>query len=189
VIFDIDVNGIVHVTAKDLASNNVQDIVIKGTGALSEGDIDKMMKEADEHAEDDKKKRDFAETRNQANTLIFTVEKSMRDHGDKLDPGKIKEVEKEIKKLQKVLDKDDADQEDIKESTEKLSKISQDLFAAMYDEAARQYAEQQQPGDEQDIDLGPEDEPPKKSRKKKGKKGKKKVDDETVVDVEYEDVD
>ncbi|MCK5560997.1 MAG: Hsp70 family protein, partial [Thermoplasmata archaeon] len=136
--FDIDVNGIVHVSAKDLATGNEQDITITGTKKLSENDIDGMVKEAEEHSDEDKKQRDAAETRNQANTLIYTTEKAMKDHGDKLDSKKREEVENAIEALKSELEGEDMDK--LKTATEELSQKSQDLFAAMYAEAAKQRA-------------------------------------------------
>jgi molecular chaperone DnaK len=183
--FDIDVNGIVHVSAKDLATGNEQDITITGTKKLSEKDIDKMVEEAEEHSDEDKKRREVAETRNQADTLIYTTEKAMKEHGDKLDSKKREEVEKAIEALKKELASDDEDK--IKSATEELSQRSQDLFAAMYAEAAKQRAAeeaQEAPpaenggGQQTDSDKGSDEDKPKKG-----------FNDEDVVDVDYEDVD
>jgi molecular chaperone DnaK len=183
--FDIDVNGIVHVSAKDLATGNEQDITITGTKKLSDNDIEKMVDEAEEHSEEDKKRREVAETRNQADTLIYTTQKAMKEHGDKLDSKKREEVEEAIEALKKELEDDDVD--NIKSATEELSQKSQDLFAAMYAEAAKQRAAEEAkeapPAENGNDEAGTE------SKDEGNKKAKKSFDDEDVVDVDYEDVD
>lgn len=183
--FDIDVNGIVHVSAKDLATGNEQNITITGTKKLSENDIDGMVKEAEEHSDEDKKRREVAETHNQADTLIYTTEKAMKDHGDKLDSKKREEVENAIVALKSELEGEDMDK--IKAATEELSQKSQDLFAAMYAEAAKQRAAEEAA----EAAPAPEGEETK-SEDDSGKPPEKeptKFDDEDVVDVDYEDVD
>ena len=183
--FDIDVNGIVHVSAKDLATGNEQDITITGTKKLSDNDIEKMVDEAEEHSDEDKKQREAAETRNQADTLIYTTEKAMKEHGDKLDSKKREEVESAIEALKKELEGEDVDT--IKSATEELSQKSQDLFAAMYAEAAKKRAaeEAHEAPPAENGEGQPED---SKEGVDEGK-GKKGFEAEDVVDVDYEDVD
>jgi len=172
VAFDIDVNGIVHVSAKDLATGNIQDITITGTGALSDEDIDKMVDDAEEHAEEDRKKREEVDARNQAETLAYTTEKAMKDHGDKLDSKKQKDVEEALKELRSALSGDDI--EEVKTATENLSSKAQDLFAHMYQQSAQ--------GPE-DGDMGPG--PQQAQTPDDDDQG---MDDDNVVDVDYEEV-
>ncbi len=185
VAFDIDVNGIVHASAKDLATGNEQDITITGTKKLSENNIDGMVKEADEHSDEDKKRRESAETRNQADTLIYTTEKAMREHGDKLDSKKQEEVENAIEALKKELESEDVDK--IKSAIEELSQKSQDLFAAMYAAAAQKRAAEDA-GEAAPAPEGDETQSKGKSGKQSDK-DENKFDDEDVVDVDYQDVD
>jgi molecular chaperone DnaK len=135
VTFEIDANGIVHVTAKDLATGNSQNIVVSGTGALSDDDIQRMMDDADKFAEDDKKKLDMAEAKNNATSLVFATERAIKEHKDKLDKDEIEDVEKLLKEVEESAKGDDLDE--IKEKTEELSEASQKLFAKMYQEASK----------------------------------------------------
>ncbi|MFW3145727.1 MAG: molecular chaperone DnaK [Thermoplasmatota archaeon] len=134
VTFEIDANGIVHVTAKDLATGNSQNIVVSGTGALSDDEIERMMEDADRFADDDKKKLELAEARNNATSLVFATERAIKDHKDKLDPDEVEEVKKLLKEVEEVAKGDDV--EDMKEKTEELSEASQKLFAKMYQQAS-----------------------------------------------------
>jgi molecular chaperone DnaK len=183
--FDIDVNGIVHVSAKDLATGNEQDITITGTKKLSDNDIEKMVGEAEEHSDEDKKQREAAETRNQADTLIYSTEKAMKEHGDKLDSKKREEVESAIEALKKELEGEDVDT--IKSATEELSQKSQDLFAAMYAEAAKKRAAEEA-HEAPPAENGEDQTEDSKEATEEGK-GKKGFEAEDVVDVDYEDVD
>jgi molecular chaperone DnaK len=183
--FDIDVNGIVHVSAKDLATGNEQDITITGTKKLSDNDIEKMVGEAEEHSDEDKKQREAAETRNQADTLIYSTEKAMKEHGDKLDSKKREEVESAIEALKKELEGEDVDT--IKSATEELSQKSQDLFAAMYAEAAKKRAAEEA-HEAPPAENGEDQTEDSKEAADEGK-GKKGFEAEDVVDVDYEDVD
>ncbi len=135
VTFEIDANGIVHVTAKDLATNNSQDIVVSGTGALSDDEIDKMMGDADKFAEEDKKKLEIAEAKNNATSLVFATERAIKEHKDKLDDDEVKKVEELMKEVEELAKGDDVDE--IKSRTEELSTASQELFAKMYKEASK----------------------------------------------------
>lgn len=165
--FDIDVNGILHVSARDMATSNEQDITITGTATLSERDIDKMQKEADANADEDNLKLKLIEARNKADTLIYSTEKAMKEHKDKIDADKIGDVKEAIGGLKKAMKGEDLDE--MQEKTEKLIEVSQQLFAAMY----------QGMGGGQDQDYtGFED---------GGSEGG--GGDEDVVDVDYDDVD
>jgi len=130
VTFDIDANGIVHVLAKDLGTNKEQSMTITGGSALPKEDIDRMVKDAEEHAEEDKKRREEAETRNQAETLVYQTEKFVKDNEDKLPEelkGKVKTAIDEANEALKGTDS-----AKIRESIEKLNTASQELGSALY---------------------------------------------------------
>src|SRR5881397_2335472 len=130
VTFDIDANGIVHVAAKDLGTGKEQSMTITGGSALPKDDIDRMVKDAEAHAEEDKQRREEAETRNQAETLVYQTEKFVKDNDEK-HPGEIKDkVNLAIKDAQESLEADDLDA--IKRSSEQLATISQKMGQAMY---------------------------------------------------------
>lgn len=179
VTFELDANGILNVTAKDLATGNEQDITITGSSQLKDSEKEKMIEDAEKYSEKDKKFKEETEIRNRADTLIHTVKRSMKEHKDKLDSKKREDVENASEELEKALK--DGDIDEIMEKEEKLSQTSQELFAAMYADAAKQ----RQAGGE----AGPEPEDTDEDTEKPKKSRKKKVDDENVVDVDYEDVD
>ncbi len=133
VTFDIDANGIVHVSAKDLATNKEQGMTITGGSGLSKDEIDRMMKEAEAHADEDKKRRDDAETRNSAEGLQFATEKFLTENGDKLPADKRAELETAVEELKKSLD--GADFEAIKGAQEKVSRIASEAGGALYEAA------------------------------------------------------
>jgi len=135
VTFDIDANGIVNVKATDKASGKEQRITITSSSGLSEQEIERMRKEAEEHADDDKKKKEIIEARNMADSLIYTAEKSIKDAGDKVDTNLKSDVEEKIKTLKDVKDTDNA--EEIKTQTEALSTSLQELGKKMYEQAAK----------------------------------------------------
>ncbi len=130
VSFDIDSNGILNVSAKDKATGKEQSIRIEGSIGMSKEEIEKMKKEAELHAEKDKKKRELIEARNLADSLIYTWEKTVRDAGDKIDKGLKKEIEEKIEALKKVKDSDDI--EEIKNKTTELSQTIQKAGAEIY---------------------------------------------------------
>ena len=136
VVFDIDANGILTVTAKDKASNKSQSIRIEGSLGLSDEEIEKMKKEAEMHAEADKKKRDLIEAKNNAENLIYTVEKTLKDAGDKLKEEEKKPINDKKEELAKI--KDEEDLEEIKKKTEELSTLIQQIGAKMYEEAQKE---------------------------------------------------
>jgi molecular chaperone DnaK len=130
VTFDIDANGIVHVSAKDLATNKEQGMTITGGSGLSKDEIDRMMKDAEAHAEEDRKRREEAEIRNSGESLQFTTEKFLADNGDKLPEDKRNELQSAVDELKKTLE--GADTEAIKAAQEKVSKIASEAGGAMY---------------------------------------------------------
>ncbi|WP_406639658.1 molecular chaperone DnaK [Amycolatopsis sp. WGS_07] len=130
VTFDIDANGIVHVTAKDLGTNKEQSMTITGGSALPKDDIDRMVKDAEAHAEEDKKRRDEAETRNQAETLVYQTEKFVKDNEDKLPEDLKGKVKSAIDEANEALKGTDSAK--IRESIEKLNTASQELGSALY---------------------------------------------------------
>ena len=130
VTFDIDANGIVSVTAKDKATGKEQQIRIQASGGLSDADIQKMVKEAESHAAEDKKRREVVEAKNQGDALIHSTEKAMSEHGDKVGPEEKTAIEAGILALKSALSGDDA--EDIKEKTNTLAQASMKLGEAMY---------------------------------------------------------
>ncbi|HUV47029.1 MAG TPA: molecular chaperone DnaK [Candidatus Bathyarchaeia archaeon] len=138
VSFDIDANGILNVTAKDKGTGKEQSITIKGSTGLSDEEVDKMTKEAEKHAEEDKLKKELVEARNQADTLVFTAEKTLKDAGDKADKKDKDEVEEEIKRVKELLKQEDLTKEKIEEATKSLSEKLQKVGAAMYQEKGKE---------------------------------------------------
>ena len=133
VSFDIDANGIVHVAAKDKATGKEQSIRITAASGLSDEDIEKMVKDAELHAEDDKKKRELVDTRNQAESLVDQTEKTLKEHGDKVDEATRKAIETAAEDLKKAKESDNV--EDIKAKIETLSQASHKLAEVMYQQA------------------------------------------------------
>ena len=131
VTFDIDANGIVNVSAKDKATGKEQQIRIQASGGLSDADIDQMVKDAEAHADEDKKKRELVDARNQADSLIHSTEKSLSEHGDKIGEDDKNDIEAKVQELKDVLESDDV--EDIKSKTEALMQSSMKLGQAMYE--------------------------------------------------------
>ena len=163
VTFDIDANGIVNVSAKDKGTGKEQKIQIQASGGLSEEEINKMVKEAEANKEADKKKRDSVDTRNQADSLVFSTEKSLKEHGDKISAEEKKAIEDGITDLKKSLEGTDV--EDIKKKTQNLIQVSMKLGEAVY-------KSQQKTG----------------ADKTDNKKDVKPNDKENVVDADFEDV-
>jgi molecular chaperone DnaK len=169
VSFDIDANGIVHVNAKDLGTGREQSIQITASSGLSDDEIDQMVKDAEAHADEDKKKQQLIEARNQADTLVYTSEKSLRDLGDKVDPAVKADIEGKIEEVKKALEADDPDQ--IKAKSDELAQASHKLAEQLY---AQQNAENANPGAQAGA-AGPEAGPSAK-------------DDDDVVDADYTEV-
>jgi molecular chaperone DnaK len=167
VTFDIDANGILSVYAKDLGTGKEQSIRITPSSGLSEEEIEKMVKDAELNAEADKKKKELIEIRNQADTLIYSTEKSLKEHGDKVDAATKENIEKALEELKQVQSGDDV--EKIKAGIEKLANASHKLAEEIYKNAGQQHAH----GGENNTDSGASQE------------GKK---DDNVVDADYEEV-
>ena len=142
VTFDIDANGILNVAAKDQATGKEQSIVIKGSSGLSEEEIEKMKKDAELHAEEDKKAKDLVDAKNQAEAMIHASEKSIKDLGDKADKAEVDKVNDAIKNLKDEIEKDDVDQ--IKEKTMKLTEAAGKIAEQAYKEQAAQQNQNQE---------------------------------------------
>jgi molecular chaperone DnaK len=132
VTFDIDANGIVHVSAKDHASGREQSMTISGGSALSKDEIDRMVKEAEQYAEEDAKRRETVEARNQADSLVYTTEKFLADNTDKLPEDVKTEVQADVDALKAVLENAEAGADEIAVAVSKLNESSQKMGAAMY---------------------------------------------------------
>ena len=163
VTFDIDANGIVSVSAKDKGTGKEQKITIQASGGLSDDDIEKMVKDAEENAEADKKRRELVEARNQAESLIHSTEKSMEEHGDKVDPTTIEAIELAIAALKDDLETDKADK--IKSGIQNVTEAAMKLGEAIYKSS--------QDGD---------DDEPMSSQGPRGN------DDDDIVDADFEDL-
>jgi len=148
VTFDIDANGIVHVSAKDLGTGKEQSIRITASSGLSKEEIDKMVRDAEAHAADDKQKREIIEARNHADSLIYATEKSLKEFGDKIDGGEKKKIEDGIAALKKAMEGNDAAA--IKSASDELTQASHKLAEAVYAKAQSSGAEQpgEAPGEE-----------------------------------------
>jgi molecular chaperone DnaK len=173
VTFDIDANGILHVSAKDLGSGKEQKISITGSSGLSKDEVDKMTKEAEAHAEEDRLAKEKIETRNNADSAAYAAEKMLRDLGDKVDAAKKAEIEAEVKKVRDALAKDDA--AEIKSAVEALNTKVGAVSEELYKQAAAAQAAQAQGA------PGAQTPPPEAAA------GGAKKDD--VVDAEFETVD
>ncbi len=155
VTFDIDANGIVNVSAKDLATGKEQSISITASSGLSKEEIDKLVKDAELHADEDKKKKEIVEARNMADSLIYQSEKSIKELGEKVDAETKTNVEGAINNLKAAMDKDDP--EEIKKLTEELTQVSHKLAEAMYQQASAEGAQQDPNADSADGAAGPAD--------------------------------
>ena len=164
VTFDIDANGIVNVKAKDLGTNKEQSITITATNTLTDEEIDKMMKEAEAHKEEDNKKKEAADTKNEAEQVIFMTEKALKDLGDKVSEKDKKEAEELMEKTKKSLEGEDL--EEIKKNKDELLKKANELATKVYEEAAKQ-------------NKGTEESSETKEETQETKK------DDDVVDAEY----
>ena len=136
VSFDIDANGIVHVTAKDLGTGNEQNITITASTNLSEDEINRAVKEAEQFANEDKKRKDEVETRNHADTLVYETEKTMKELGDKIAESDKSRINAEVENVKSALN--GSDSEAIKVATEKLTEVSYEVFGKIYQQQAQQ---------------------------------------------------
>jgi molecular chaperone DnaK len=144
VTFDIDANGIVHVSAKDRATGKEQSMTITGQSSLNKDDIDRMVRDAEAHAEEDRRRKDEADTRNQADTLVYQTEKLLRDNGDKIDAGERSKVETAVGALKESLAGADVDA--IRRNTEQLMQVSQGFAQRLYEAASQQASADGGPG-------------------------------------------
>ncbi|MDZ4133959.1 MAG: Hsp70 family protein, partial [Dethiobacteria bacterium] len=133
VSFNIDANGIVNVSAKDLATNREQTITITASSGLEKDQINDMVNDAEEFAEEDRKRRDLAEARNQADSLAYSAEKSLIDLGDKVEADKAAEVTKAVEELRETVKGEDLEQ--IKAATEKMNSFMHELSSKLYEQA------------------------------------------------------
>ena len=174
VTFDIDANSILNVSAKDKGTNKEQKITIKDSGGLSKEEVEKMIKDAESHAQEDKKKKEVVELKNQADSLIHTTEKSLKEHGSKISSEDKKKIEASLEALKKIKDSDN--KEELKSKIDLLTQASMKLGEEIYKEAQKEAAKQQQAGKTNSA-----------STKEDNKAGKKRK--EKVVDAEFEEVD
>jgi molecular chaperone DnaK len=174
VTFDIDANGIVHVSAKDLGTGREQSIRITAPSGLSKEEIDKLVKEAETHAEDDHRKRELVEARNQADTLIYTTQRTLADLGDKVDTATKSDIEGRIAELKTAMD--GSDMEAIKHKSEELMKASHKLAEQMYAKTGGGPEGGPGPGGGPGAGPGP------------GAEEKAKKPEEEVVEAEFEEV-
>ena len=170
VTFDIDANGIVNVSAKDLGTGKEQAIKITSSSGLSDSEVERMVQEAEQYADDDKKRRESAELRNQAETLLYSTEKTMGELGDKLPEADKEKITAVSEQLRKSLEGDDP--EAIRSDIEALTQASHKLAELLYSQASANPSGSDQPGDDQN----------------QGGSSGSKQDDDNIVDAEYEEV-
>jgi molecular chaperone DnaK len=144
VTFDIDANGIVHVSAKDLGTGKEQKIRIESSSGLTEEEIRKMVKDADEHSAEDKKARELIEERNMADSFIYSIEKLIRENADKIEPSEKEKIESEVASLKKALESDNINA--IREAKSRLEQASHKFAERIYQQGAQQYSQGQQDG-------------------------------------------
>jgi molecular chaperone DnaK len=173
VTFDIDANGILNVTAKDRATGRDQKITITSSSGLSKEEVDKMAKEAEAHADEDKKRREEIEARNQLDSMVYNIEKMLKENGDKISGSERGDVENALADAKKALESNDAAQ--MKHAQENLTKASHKLAEAMYKQAGPP------PGGQPGAQPG--------AQAPEGGNGEAKKKDEGVIDAEYVDVD
>jgi len=174
VAFDIDANGILNVSAKDMGTGKQQSIEIKSSSGLSEQEIEKMTKEAESHAAEDKKKREVVDLKNQADQLIYSTEKTLKEHGDKTSAETRGKIESAVNNLKEAVKGEDADA--IKKAIENLGTAGQELGKVLYEEAAKKQAASAAPGGAESAKGGP---PPEGEVKRKG-------GGDDVIDAEFE---
>ncbi len=179
VSFDIDADGIVHVNAKDKGTGKEQSIKITATTKLSEDEVEKMKKEAEQHAEEDKKRKEKVETINEAESLVTQYEKTIKDLGDKVDKSKIDSVQKGIDELKELLKDSDNNYEKIKEKKDSIQEEFSKVATELYQAAAQQ--EQAQAGAEAGAEAG--------TGAEAGAGSKSSDKEEDVVDAEYKEED
>ncbi|MDP6924261.1 MAG: molecular chaperone DnaK [Candidatus Scalindua sp.] len=177
VSFDIDANGILHVSAKDLGTGKEQSIQIKSSSGLSEEEVEKMQKEAELHADEDKKNREVIDVLNQADQVIYSTENTLKEHGDKVDEAEKNNINQGLEKLKTAKEGKNVDE--IKKAIDELQESSHKLSQAMYEAAAK----------EQQAKAGAEatGEDPSSGEESSGEKeDKKKKEGDDVIDADYE---
>jgi molecular chaperone DnaK len=177
VTFDIDANGILGVSAKDLGTGKEQKITVTASSGLDESEIDQMVKDAEQHAEEDKQQREKAEARNQLDSLVYTTDKTMNEHKDKLGDADRGPIEAALEKAKKVLEQEGAGAEEMKAAAEELTQASHKIAELMYQQAAQQQQAEAAAGQAAGGDGDPG---------QAGSAGGGKPDDD-VIDAEYED--
>jgi len=150
VTFTIDANGILNVNAKDLATNKEQKITITASTGLKDEEIEKMVEEAAKHADEDKKKKERAEKRNNADSLCFSIERLLKENGDKVGEDDKKELGEGVEEIKKLIEKDDFDEEEVEKKVEKLSERMQDVSKKMYEKASKESSEKKEEKDDKD---------------------------------------
>jgi len=172
VTFNIDVNGILNVGAKDTASGNKQEITISGASQLERNEVERMVKEAEGHAEDDRKRREEADTRNQAEQLMYAAERSLKDLGDKVSAGDRDAAQQAIEEVRKALESQDINR--VRTASEQLQQAFSRVSEAAYKQAAG--AAEGQAGSPTDASAG-------------GKEAAGEGEDEGVIDAEFRESD
>ncbi len=178
VTFDIDTNGIVHVHAKDKGTGKEQSIKITAPDKLSEEDIEKMVKEAESFAEEDKNKKESVELKNKADTAVYATEKSLKDFGDKVSDDEKKKIQEKLDALREILKKSDSGKEEIQKALDELTQASHKLAEQIYKASAQ--------AKDQGAGAGAGDQGPGAGAKQSGE-GEKKPGDDEVVDAEYKE--
>ncbi|UCF80082.1 MAG: molecular chaperone DnaK [Acidobacteriota bacterium] len=176
--FDIDANGIVHVTAKDKATGKSQDITITASSGLTDDEIQRMVKDAESHADEDKKHRRLVDARNQCESLVYNTEKTLKEHGEKVSDSERKAIEDALAGCRKAMEGEDADA--IEKSMQELMAASHKLAEQMYAQARAQEGQAQAQGESPSGDD---------ASSSGDEKGEKKGGEGPVIDAEYEDVD
>lgn len=187
VTFDIDANGIVNVSAKDLGTGKQQQITVTGSSNLSDDDITKMQKDAESHASEDKEKLEQIETINQADTLVYTAEKTMKDMEGKVDKKKLDPIKKGIEELKELLKPEQKDVAAIKAKLDEVNKLTQEAATEMYQKAAAEQQKQQKQQQAQgQAGAGPEAGAQARAQAGGQDKGEKVVDADFEVDDDKE---
>lgn len=187
VTFDIDANAMVHVTAKDLGTGKEQSIRITAPNKLSEEDIDRMVKEAELHSEDDKKRKEMVETKNQADMLIFSTEKAVKDYGDKVSEAEKKTIEEKLKNLKDLVKQDSPTKEALDKAMEELSQSAHKLAEEVYKASNAQAQGQSGPqaGAQSGEPAGQGEQNQAAGSSESDSKGSSNGDD--VIDAEYKE--
>ena len=186
VTFDIDANGIVNVGAKDLGTGKEQSIKITASSGLSEDEIKRMQNEADTHKEEDAKRKEVVDARNTLDSLVYTIEKTLKEHGEKVDADTKKKVEEALVEAKKKLESQDADE--LKKAAEELSQASNKMAEHMY-KSSGQNTEPGGPDSGQNAGApGSDPNGAQSEEKTTAKKDGKKKDGDDVIDADYKEV-